>query len=60
MQTATPSFGPNWGLLLHLHFSELALHLGPAPYPQEPGQRSLPWYLPVLRSLLTGKLQLQA
>lgn len=61
MPTATPQFGPNWGLLPPLHFSELALcSLGPAPYPQEPGQRPLPGYLSVLRSLLTRKLQLQA
>lgn len=57
MPTATPSFEPNWGLLPPLHFSELTLLLGSAPYPQEHGQRPLPGYLRVDRSLLTRKLQ---
>lgn len=60
MLTATPSFGPNWGLLPPLHFSELTLLLDSAPYPQEHGQRSLPGYLRVRGSLLTRKFQLQA
>lgn len=61
MPTATPSFRPNWGLLPPLHFSELALLLGLAPYLQEPGQRH-----PSLGTLrvpaqpMTRKLQLQA
>lgn len=35
---------------------KLALLLGPAPYPQEPGQRPLPGYPPVMHGQLTGKL----
>lgn len=56
MPATALSLRPNWGLLPPLHFSKLALLLGPAPYPQEPGQGPLPGYPLVLHNQLTRKL----